>query len=467
MANIKSEREINLSVRDHWSRAKGAMQSKNYDYVISLLQSVLKVEPLFYDGRKMLRRAAIEKVKSQKSGFFGMGSINVGLITKLNGISKKTPQEQMEVAEEILAVDPFHEKANLVISEAGEALEVPLLKALGYESIAEGRPDDRKAQHKLAQVYMSINDPDSAGKVYDKILAKTPNDGEALSGSKQAAASLTNKNNYQGKEGNFIESLANPAQARELDNQNRAVNTVEAIDELIKLAAEKFNREPNNLGHPKEIARLCEQKKDLVGAIAWFEHAYTMGGRIDAAMEKHITELKRKQIDESIEILRSQVEACEDESRKTELSQQLSEWETQKKQTKLEAAQNMVKKYPQEGQFRFELGEALYEMGQFRPALQEFQQSLKQPSVRHNALNLMGKSYLALKMNDFAVKQFATCESEMVPMDELKKEVIYNLGRAYDALGQPDKGLEQDKKIYEVDITYRDVADRVERSYGN
>jgi hypothetical protein len=64
------------------------------------------------------------------------------------------------------------------------------------------------------------------------------------------------------------------------------------------------------------------------------------------------------------------------------------------------------------------------------------------------------------------VKQLALAESELPVMDELKKEIVYNLGLAYEASKHPDKSLEQWKKIYEVDMSYRDVAARVEASYS-
>jgi len=64
------------------------------------------------------------------------------------------------------------------------------------------------------------------------------------------------------------------------------------------------------------------------------------------------------------------------------------------------------------------------------------------------------------------VKQLVLAESELLGMDELKKEIVYNLGLAYEASKQPEKALEQWKKIYEYDMSYRDVAARVEASYN-
>ena len=129
-------------------------------------------------------------------------------------------------------------------------------------------------------------------------------------------------------------------------------------------------------------------------------------------------------------------------------------------------AEARVRAQPNEGEFRYDLGEALYKIGQYKRATEELQQSLKQPSVRYQALNLMGLAFMKRGMLDFAVKQLALAESELPVMDEIKKEIIYNLGLVYEVTKKAEKALDQWKKIYEVDMSYRDVAARVEASYG-
>jgi tetratricopeptide (TPR) repeat protein len=135
-------------------------------------------------------------------------------------------------------------------------------------------------------------------------------------------------------------------------------------------------------------------------------------------------------------------------------------------EVRLSQAEARVRAHPNDGQYHFELGEALYKVGQYKRAVEELQLGLKQPSVRYQALNLMGLSFMKRGMLDFAVKQLALAESELPGMDETKKEITYNLGLAYEASKEPAKALEQWKKIYEVDMSYRDVAQRVEASYG-
>jgi hypothetical protein len=59
--SLKSERELNPTSRNQYSRAKDAALSKNYDYAINLLQAALKDEPLFLEGRRYLRGVEILK----------------------------------------------------------------------------------------------------------------------------------------------------------------------------------------------------------------------------------------------------------------------------------------------------------------------------------------------------------------------------------------------------------------------
>ncbi len=47
-----------------------------------------------------------------------------------------------------------------------------------------------------------------------------------------------------------------------------------------------------------------------------------------------------------------------------------------------------------------------------------------------------------------------------------KKELIYNLGAVLDAMGKKDEAAEQFKLIYEVDIGYKDVQERVDAYYA-
>ena len=81
-------------------------------------------------------------------------------------------------------------------------------------------------------------------------------------------------------------------------------------------------------------------------------------------------------------------------------------------------------------------------------------------------MSLLGQCYERMNMTDLAASQFEEAITELQVMDETKKELLYNLGLLYERLENMPKYLEALKQIYSVDYVYRDVAERVERSYG-
>ena len=100
-------------------------------------------------------------------------------------------------------------------------------------------------------------------------------------------------------------------------------------------------------------------------------------------------------------------------------------------------------------------------------AIQELQRAKQNPNARLKAMNLLGLCYSEKNMLDLAVKQFQEAASEMVGMDTLKKEIVYTMGLVYERMGKRDESLKCMKDIYEVDYGYKDVAKRVEESYGS
>jgi len=465
--SLKSERELSSTNRDRVSRAKAAAQSQNYDYAINLLQAALKDEPLYFEGRRLLRAVGIRKYKALSA--LNRQMINVqaaGMGMKLSTAGKKEPAEQLALAEEVLAVDPFQFKANTLVAEAGEALGHPEFKAFAYETLAEGKPEDKTILNTLANTYMELKDAVKAEKTYERILKIDPRDGDALSGLKNASAAHASRSGGWESEGDYRSKLKSKSEAEQLESTSKVVKSTEAIDEQIGLTFAKHEAEPNNPVHSKTIAQLFAQKNDLASAIQWYQHAFESGGRIDSALEKIVGDLRLKKAEQELQELIAAHAQLTDPEQQAQYAAGVEEKRKEINEVRLSQAEARVRAHPNDGQFHFELGEALFKMEQYKRATEELQLGLKQPSVRYQALNLMGLSFMKRGMLDFAIKQLLLAETELPVMDDLKKEIAYNLGLAYEAAKQPDKALEQWKKIYEVDMGYRDVAQHVEASYG-
>jgi tetratricopeptide (TPR) repeat protein len=466
--SLKAERDLNPTSRDQVKRAKTAAQSQNYDYAITLLQAALKDEPLYLDGRKLLRAVEIQKYKAMSAFTRQMAGMRLsGGLMKLS--SKKTPEEQLIQAEEILAQDPYNVKANALIGEAGTVLGYPEFKCFAYETLRDGKPTDKANLNLLARAYMDSKESAKAVQTYEAILEIDKTDGDALSGLKNATAAnahVTGKWEEAEKSQDFRTSLKSRDESNQLEQEAKVVKSADAIQEQIDFNYQKHVAEPTNPNYSKKIGELSVQRNDYAGAIPWYEHAFASGGQTDSALEKTIGDLKLKKAEQELQALRQQLDGQADPELQAQTQTALAEKEKELNDVRLFQAEARVRAQPNEGEFRYDLGEALFKIEQYKRATEELQLSLKQPSVRYQALNLMGLAFMHRGMLDFAIKQLSLAQSELGAMDEIKKEVTYNLGLAYEAAKQSEKSLDQWKMIYEFDMSYRDVSARVEASYG-
>ena len=320
--SLKEERELNPTSRDQVNRAKNAAQSKNFDYAITLLQAALKDEPLFLKGRQLLRAVEIQKFKAMSSFTRQMASMRMPAGLKLS-TSKKTPQELLIQAEEILAQDPYNPKANGMIAEAGTALGYPDFKCFAFETLKDGKPEDKANLNLLAQAYMEANNFPKAVATFERILEIDPRDGDALSGLKNATAANASKSGgWESTGGDYRNVLKSKTEAEQLEQEAKVVKSADAIQEQIDLNFQKHQADPTNPNYSKAIAKLFEQRNDYASAIQWYAHAFEAGGRTDPSLEKTIGDLRLKTVEQELQALRTELAAQTD----PELQAQSQAW---------------------------------------------------------------------------------------------------------------------------------------------
>src|SRR5262249_30630025 len=117
---VKTEKELSESMRACWLKAVSAIELRNFGYAISLLQEILKQEPEFLTGRRLLRRTEVTKTKSAKKSFFNISTASIGAMKAQREI-KKDPKRAVEMLEEVLEGEPYNRQANLLLKEASVA----------------------------------------------------------------------------------------------------------------------------------------------------------------------------------------------------------------------------------------------------------------------------------------------------------------------------------------------------------
>jgi len=242
--------------------------------------------------------------------------------------------------------------------------------------------------------------------------------------------------------------------------------TGEALDQQIAETYVRHKAEPANIDLVRRLGALNEQKEDFEAAIRWYQCAADLTKGADPGLARKVSDLKIKCLEREIaaheEFLSTHNAADELHAKKSE---QLKAAKARRAEVLIDDARERVARDPTDLQLRFELGENLFDAGRFREALPELQRARQNPHARLKAMNLLGCCYSELEMLDLAMKQLEEASKEILSMDAMKKEIVYNLGLVYERMGEREQSLACMKQIYEVDYGYRDVARRVESSY--
>ncbi|HEY2627187.1 MAG TPA: tetratricopeptide repeat protein [Candidatus Udaeobacter sp.] len=462
---IKTEKELSETQRSHWLKAAAAIELRNFGYAISLLQGLLKQEPQFLTGRQLLRRTEVTKSKSAKKSFFNISTAPIAVMKAQLEI-KKDPKRAVEMLEKILEKEPYNRQANLVLKEAAVVAGWPEIGVFALRTLLEEYPRDAKVLHELGRLHHELGESDREVEIYNRITEINPLDAEALRLGKNASAHASMTTGGWTQAVSYRDLIKDKETAVSLEQQSRMRLTGESLDKQIAETYALQQAEPRNIDLARRLGALNEQKDDIAAAIGWYQYAADLTKGADAGLIRKVSDLKTKSLEREIaaheEFLSTHGAHHELSAKRTE---ELKVAKRKRAEILVEDARKRMAGNPTDLQLRFELGEHLVNAGRFREALPELQRARQNPNARLKAMNLLGRCYSDLGMLDLATKQLEEAAQEILAMDTMKKEIVYNLGLVYERMGESEKSLSCMKQIYEADYGYKDVATRVESSY--
>ena len=461
---VKTEKELSEALRALWLRAVAAIELRNFDYPISLLQELLKQEPQFLTARELLRRAEVTRSKSPKKSFFNISTAPISVMKAQRQI-KKDPKRAVEILEKVLEAEPYNRQANLILKEAALAAGWPEIAVFALRTLAEENPRDVKVLHELGRLFHKLGDSDQEVEVYNQIAVIDPLDAQALRLGKDASAHASMKRGGWTQAESYRDLIKDKEEAISLEQKSRLRLTGEALDQQIAETYARHKAEPANIDLVRRLGALNEQKEDFEAAVGWYRTAADLTKGADTGLARKVSDLKIKLLEREIaehEEFLSRHNANEVHVKRSE---RLNAAKTKRAEILIDEARERVARNPTDLHLRFELGENLFDAGRFREAVPELQRARQNPHARLKAMNLLGCCYSELEMLDLAMKQLEEASKEILSMDAMKKEIVYNLGLVYERMGEREKSLACMKQIYEVDYGYNDVAQRVESSY--
>jgi tetratricopeptide (TPR) repeat protein len=416
-------------------KGEEALKKKNFDYAIEILLQAVSFGPNNRRARELLRAV------------FGFPA-KLGMVVA--GLSKKTnPEAYMMACEKFLTKDPKSRAANMALGDAaalGGHLDVAIF---AYETASEHNPGDAAALKKLGQLLWKNGQIGEAHEVYDKVVRLRPQDQEAVKARKNLAAEMSLKETGFESARSSRDLVRDKDAAGKLEQETRIYQTEHGLEARRAEIEKKLEAEPNDVGALQDFADIAKRLKD------W-----------DTALQAMDRAVELKPNDTTLVFARGDLNMDRLEQQKLELLREGREAEAEKITAQLldfqvEEYRKRVKIYPTDLNLRFKLGDLLYGKGLMDESIGEFQQTVRDPKFRAESQLRLGRAFKLKSQYDLALRQLEQALEGQTGLTERVKEIRYEIGDVYHLMSRKAEAKSEFGKIYEQDITYRDVADRL------
>jgi len=456
-----------MDITKQYDKACQAVERGNDDYAIQLLQDILSIRPDYLESRKMLRETVRKKFRKAGVKSAGFSAYIKGFVplVKMNVFSlmKKHDQAVIE-GEKFLALDPDNKLALTVIGKSASYVPKCSETAIWvFQSIIEHNPNDTKALQALGQLYEQIDDVEKASDCYEQILRVRPTDRDMELKLRDLAARKTIKSGWDkvGERGDFKKVIRDGAQMEDRSGEEEVIRTDDDLQRNIDRVNKDIEDEPDNKQYIIQLGDLYRRGKLYDEAKAQYMKAKGLDER-DHSIDERLADLR-------IELLNNDIAALEDAihngNAQEGAPQRLKKITDERDAFQTEEYKKRVDLRPTDLPLRYRLGRMLYNAGEINAALAEFQQAAKFPRYGRSALTFCGLCLYKKAMYDMAVQMFEDALKGTVIVGHDEKGILYNLGLAAEKLGDLDKAEEAFKRIFNSDINYRDVKDKIEAIY--
>ena len=437
------------------NRGRQALETGKYDLAVDMLMEAVAAAPDVLETRKLLRAAQIANFRKGggKSGVFAKLGFMAARGKILSLAKKGKGAEAMAEAEKLLCQNPLDADNIEAAVKAAEAAGKADHAAISIEAAYECSNQDPSLLERVATYYTMAKRWDKARDAYQKLSAMKPGDQRVLQMLKNAEAQATMSAGWEqtaGKKGGFQNLIANKEQAAKLDAANKAVVTDADAELLINEKLQQIAAEPKNMNARRALARIYIQNKRYYEAVETLEAAIAAAGSMDPELDRMLSQTKVQYYEQQIDALKA--EGREDEA---------NELEAEKNQFVFDDLAARVERYPNDLHLRFELGKEYFKYGYYEDALTHLQLAQKSPKDRLWALYYLAMCFLNQGQTDMAVMQLETARDALPTMDDLKKNVVYQLGLCAEEAQDYEKAYSYYKDVYSADVTFGDLNERM------
>ncbi len=445
-----------------FDRADEVALTGNFDYAIDMYIEGLKMAPdALEEGHKALMKHAIARQAK--------GGKKPSMVEKLRHQQGKTAVDTMLNAEYLWAKDP-----------TCPAMMADMLKAAvdaGCKKTALWVADNlfeanRNSKKPALRYYILLKDCYGKLEAFDKAVAACqyalqlkPRDLMLEDDLKNFSASMTMQKGNYGSAGDFRDSMKDRDEQNKLHSQTKSIKTEDVRLANLHDAEKKYEQSPDNpgviFGYADALADMGNDES-YRKAIELLEEKYAQTG--DFSFNRKAGETRIKQVKRRITNIRL---AAEGDSGNMKLKDSLETARRELLAVELEHFRLCSDNYPTDFGMKYEYGVRLMAAGRYDDAIPLMQEARKDPRHRFLAMNKLGLCFFMKQWFADAIDVFRQAiDSYAIQDDGIAKELRYNLARTYEHNGHNAEALELYRKLAQIDYTFRDVRQRVDKLRG-
>ncbi len=431
-----------------YRRAEDAFKKKNYDYARDLFQQLILVKPDSVKAREALRAVMVRKFQEQgATSRLKMMAVKGQFAAQVN--TTKDPAKKIELCTKFLLDDPTNSKVRGQLAE--------ILLAQGYSHGAsveakmayEGDGANIPAAKTLVAAYKATGRVKEAQAILERVASVAKDDRDIEKLQRDLAAMQTMGAGFENAK-DFRDVMKNKQQAEELEKHSHLIQSDADFDLVVKNLLEEMGANPTDWKNPKKLGDLYwEKKKDYTTAQQYYKKAAQLAPQ-DSTLRDKVDDCTLKQLESQLAAAKA---AADPKAKEIELAHV---------KFFIASYERRVADRPTDMLLRFELGKAYYKGSLTDKAIGEFQQAVKDPKRQAESLFYLGRAFQRKKMYDMAEKQYLQAIEKTLSQDR-RLDMMYNRMHCLKEGAKKDAALALGEQIMEIDITYKDVAELVEK----
>ncbi|MEL6428690.1 MAG: tetratricopeptide repeat protein [Planctomycetota bacterium] len=435
----------------HIAKAEEAARRRNHDFAVQLYQQILDIDPDVGEARAGLRRALKARSETKRSGGKLLKLVKgAGPLTAARGLAKAGKHDAAAKAvESYLEAAPLDVEANMLLGTSLEAAGHFRSALAVFEFIAEIDPRNAQGLKRAGAMMSRTGDAQKALDYFERALEADPRDRDALKARKDLAAQAALTAARYDEVSHSREQLVDAGETRRLEQTQRRQRTSEEWEAERDRLETLFAEDSTNVELMVELAGVHERLKDPEAAVDVLERAASFS-KDDPNVLEALGRARGKALKRAL--ARAGKLGDAEEADRIEAKIVVHE---------VDEFRRRIAIHPGDTGLRYELGLRLGKQGDHDGAAAEFQKALGDPRRGLDARIGLARAFEGKGFDDLAQGEFEKALQAVPENDQRRLEILYSLASLSEASGDRERAREHFTRIFEVDVGYRDVAQKM------